>query len=283
MMPDAAALRRRYAESVTATVSAPDPRVVEAFATVSRELFLPPPPWTLMVEGRPTITGDLAALYRDVLVVLDKGKNINNGSPALHAVMLDRLDARPGQSVLHVGVGGGYYTAILAELVGAEGRVTAVEFDRRLADAARKNLRPWPQVTVIQGDGAAFPATTTDRIYVNVGVADPADAWLDNLAMDGVMVLPLAVPGPGWRRPLNSNGAMLVVKRTPAGFAASFGTRVGFVFAEGPTAGDAALRTALWEAFEHGGEQRVRSLHRRRQEPGWFCSDRFSLGFDPPG
>ena len=269
---------------MTADLDSPDPRLRAAFATVRREDFLGPPPWTVLQDpARPT--QEPADLYRDVLVVLDRGKGLNNGSPSLHARMLHRLAVRPGQRVLHVGAGGGYYTAMLAELAGPGGQVTAVEFDTALAAAARANLRPWPQVALVHGDGADFPTETTERIYVNFGVADPADAWLDRLAIGGVLIFPLAVPDPDWGAPLDARGAMLVVTRTPSGFAAEADMPVGFVFAEGPTAGSEPLRTALWEAFRRGGIARVRSLHRGRlpAAQSWFSSDRFSLGLHPPG
>jgi len=48
-----------------------------------------------------------------------------------------RRRAAAGEHVVHIGAGVGYYTAILAKLVGAEGRVTAIEFDAELAARAK--------------------------------------------------------------------------------------------------------------------------------------------------
>jgi protein-L-isoaspartate(D-aspartate) O-methyltransferase len=280
--------RQRYAEMVTATVAGADPRLREAFATVARERFAGPPPWTLLGVGdRAMTTSDPSALYADVLISLDAAKGINNGSPSLHALMLHRLGVRPGDRVLHVGVGGGYYTAILAELAGPHGRVTAVEFDPALARRAAGNLRDWPWARVIAGDGAAFPNETVERVYVNFALADPADAWLDHLAVGGRLVLPLGVPHPrslGADRRHSARGALLVVARTPEGYAAGFDTRVAFVFAEGVTAGDAATRDALFAAFERGGMDAVKSLRRGPGPAGrtWFSAPRWSLATVPP-
>ena len=146
--------RRRYAEMITGPLPNPDPRIRDAFACVPREDFLGPPPWSVRGMFHPLTARDPGELYHDVLVALIEDKGINNGSPSLHALMLHRLGARPADRVLHVGAGGGYYTAILAELVGPTGRVTAVEFDPGLAAAAKNNLSRWPWVTVLQGDGA---------------------------------------------------------------------------------------------------------------------------------
>jgi protein-L-isoaspartate(D-aspartate) O-methyltransferase len=60
--------------------------------------------------------------------------------------LFDHLDLLPGEQVLHLGCGTGYYTAIIAELVGSAGRVTAVEIDATLARKARAALADGPQV-----------------------------------------------------------------------------------------------------------------------------------------
>ena len=59
----------------------------------------------------------------------------------------------------------------------AAGRVTAIEYDAGLAAKARENLKPWPNVTVLQGDGATLPFDPADVIYVNAGVTRPAESW----------------------------------------------------------------------------------------------------------
>jgi protein-L-isoaspartate(D-aspartate) O-methyltransferase len=289
--------RRHYAEMMTASLDGADPRIREAFAKIPREDFLGPPPWSVRGASWPLSTSDPGALYHDVLVALDTEKGLNNGSPSLHALMLHRLGVRPGHRVLHVGAGGGYYTAILAELAGPTGRVTAVEFDAALAMAAQANLRPWPWVTVIQGDGAAFPTEETDRIYVNFALAEPADNWLDHLAPDGRLLFPLGAPHPdarGVERRHSARAVILIVTRTPTGFAAEFDAEVSFVFAEGSTAGDAATRNVVYEALGGIHPSRfirseipagvVRSLHRGPGPAGHtlLSTPRWSLSFDPP-
>ena len=75
-----------------------------------------------------------------------ESRGINNGQPSLWAYLFDHLDLLPGEQVLHLGCGTGYYTAIIAELVGSAGRVTAVEIDATLARKARAALADGPQV-----------------------------------------------------------------------------------------------------------------------------------------
>jgi protein-L-isoaspartate(D-aspartate) O-methyltransferase len=86
-------------------------------------------------------------------------RNLNNGQPSLHAALIAAAAPQPGEHVLHIGVGVGYYTAILAELVGATGRVTAIEYDAELAARATANLAQTPHVRVVHGDGRGCSST----------------------------------------------------------------------------------------------------------------------------
>ena len=99
--------------------------------------------------------------------------------------------SEPGDHVVHVGIGTGYYTAILAHLVGPSGKVTAIEVDPGLAARAQANLAAFANVRVLQGDGATVPFDAADAIYVNAGVTRPADAWLDGLTEGGRLIVPL--------------------------------------------------------------------------------------------
>ncbi|HEY8580843.1 MAG TPA: hypothetical protein VIL72_13220, partial [Beijerinckiaceae bacterium] len=131
------AARRRYAETIAGAYG---PALVRAFAAVAREAHLPPPPWTLLRDGAPLVTEYPAALYQDALVTIDAARGINNGQPSLHAMWLGAIAPAPGERVVHVGCGGGYYTAVLAELVGPSGHVTAYEVEADIADLARRSL-----------------------------------------------------------------------------------------------------------------------------------------------
>jgi len=100
-----------------------------------------------------TEDADPRDLYHDVLIAIDEKRRLNNGQPSLWARMYDNLDLSDGVHVVHVGAGTGYYSAILAEIVGRAGRVTAIEIDPALAALAASNLDGWPQATVIAADG----------------------------------------------------------------------------------------------------------------------------------
>ena len=196
----------------------------DAFAAVPRESFLGKGPWRIMTPWSPYATvpeQDPALLYQDVVVALDEARGVNNGSPSLHANWMHLLAPRRGERVAHIGAGAGYYSAILAELVGREGSVTAIEFDAQRAQSAKQNLKNRSNVYVITADGRHWPQQPADVIYVNFATPRLAEAWIDNLAMGGRLLLPLGVPREsptgGWR---GLNAVAVLVQRLDQGFAA---------------------------------------------------------------
>ena len=132
-------------------------------------------------------------LYHNVLVVLDKAGDINNGQPGTLARWIEAMDLKAGDRVYHLGCGVGYYTAIMAETVGPGGSVTGIEIHPDLATRAKKNLSCYPNVTVHAGDGAAFDPGTCDAMLINAGVTHPIPLWLGRLSEDGRLVVPLTI------------------------------------------------------------------------------------------
>ena len=181
-------------------------------------------------------------VYHDVLIALDESRGINNGQPSLWAYLFDRLDLVPGEQVLHLGCGTGYYTAIIAELVGSAGRVTAVEIDATLARRARAALADWAQVKVIQADGARTTSfEPVDAIVASAGATHPLPSWLDGLRPGGRLLFPMTTSRNGF-------GAMLLVsRRLEDGFAARFICRAGFIDFQG--ARDLAISRGLGAAL----------------------------------
>ena len=89
-----------------------------------------------------TRVDDPCNLYHDVLVVLDKIRDINNGQPSALARWIDALDLKAGDRTYHLGCGVGYYAAILVETVGAGGSVTGIEIRPDLAIAQKEPVLP---------------------------------------------------------------------------------------------------------------------------------------------
>ena len=215
-----AMLRATYARQTLDKVRIKDaPALEAAFATVRREDFLGPGPWQVMRFGKgyePTPSADPAHLYTDDLFGLIPERGLNNGQPSLHAFLLKEAAIQPGDHVVHVGTGVGYYTALMAHLAGAAGRITGIEYDPGLAARAAANFAQWRNVEIKQGDGATVPFAPADVIYVNAGATRPADRWLDGLNEGGRLVLPLTVnrtAGSDGPMTMAHVGAMLLVTR----------------------------------------------------------------------
>jgi protein-L-isoaspartate(D-aspartate) O-methyltransferase len=230
-------LRRRFfAEDLEAVYRLRSAAVVDAFATVPREQFLPPGPWTVVVDAsnglgsglqtRVTADGDPARVYHNIGVAIDSSRQLFNGQPGTVAPWIDALDLVPGERVLHVGSGLGYYTAILARVVGSAGRVLAFEADDQLANEARGNLMPYRQVDVRCTDGCEPLDEHFDGILVNAGVTHPLDSWLDAVAPGGRIVLPLTGALAAMGSNIGKGIVLLMTKRDTGDFAAR---SIGFV------------------------------------------------------
>jgi protein-L-isoaspartate(D-aspartate) O-methyltransferase len=270
---DLAIIRRAYGLQIMAAAGALDERIAHVFARVPRERFLGPGPWPVPRWGRgydPTPSDDPVYLYTNDLVGIDPAREINNGQPSLHFLLMARLDPQPGEHVVHVGAGTGYYSALLAELAGAKGHLTAIEYDAELATRASANLAPWTQVEVVRGDGTLADFAAADAIYVNAGVTHPLPHWLDRLRDGGRMVLPMtavrADPGPNDTR---WPGVVFLIHRQGEAFAARRISQVAIY----PCAGarEPAAEQALALALAAGGADRVRHLYRHDQVPDARC------------
>ena len=181
-----AIVRRAYAKHVLANADVDDARVEAAFAAVRREHFLGAGPWPMLRWPRryvPTPSDDPVYLYQDALVGIIPERVLNNGQPWLHAMLIAAAAPGPGEHVVHIGAGVGYYTAILAHMVGESGRVTAIEFDDGLAERVAANFAGQPSVRALQGDGSQIEFDLADVIYMNAGATRPADIWLDRSRM----------------------------------------------------------------------------------------------------
>jgi protein-L-isoaspartate(D-aspartate) O-methyltransferase len=191
--------RRAYATEIKATANIRSHALIEAFAQVPREQFLGPGPWKVVfadpekagaLNYRTTETADPEEIYHNVLVAIDSERQLNNGQPTAIAVWADCLDLKPGIRVFHLGCGTGYYTAIIAHVVGAAGKVKAVEVDPALAGLAIDNLRGYSNVEALHADGADFDPGETDAMLINAGVSFVKRKWLERLTVGGTMVVP---------------------------------------------------------------------------------------------
>ncbi len=196
---DISTIRAAFAEELRYVAHVRSDRVIAAFAAVPREHFLGVAPWKVydLQEGSywEVPGSDPRSLYHNVLFAIDAARGLNNGHPEFWARLLDKLEISAGDTVYHVGAGVGYYTAIIAELAGPDGRVVAAEIDPVLAERARGNLASRANVQVIAGDGALVDPGPVDVIVVNAGATHPLPVWLAALRPQGRMLLPLTAEG----------------------------------------------------------------------------------------
>ena len=131
------------------------------------------------------------AAYADQALPIACGQTISQ--PYVVAYMTEQLAVEPKHRVLEIGTGSGYQAAILSRLA------REVVSDRALPHAggggARAGLPPSVTRTLTFGSATASPARPTvrpfDRIIVTAAAETVPDALVEQLAEDGVMLLPL--------------------------------------------------------------------------------------------
>ena len=163
--------------------------VEEAFRAVPRHLFLPGVP--------------LARAYADEAVAVQAVDGVTTSSasqPSMMAIMLAQLDLRPGHRVLEVGAGTGYNAALMARIVGPQGRGRRRRHRRRARRRRGRATSPppaWPASSWSARDGALGhpPGAPYDRIVLTVGSGDVRPEWIAQLAPGGRLLLPLALRG----------------------------------------------------------------------------------------
>ena len=132
--------------------------------------------------------------YADQALPIECGQTISQ--PYVVAYMTEQLGVRPHHRVLEVGAGSGYQAAVLSRLAR---EVVSIERYRTLAEQARARLRAlgYDNVEVVAGDGfAGVPSKAPyDRIIVTAAAETLPQTLIDQLADDGVMILPLGPRG----------------------------------------------------------------------------------------
>ena len=153
-----------------------DQAVLRAMDDVPRERF---------VE-----TGFAASAYADQALPISCGQTISQ--PYVVAYMTEQLGVRSHHRVLEVGTGSGYQAAVLSRLAR---EVVSIERYRTLAEQAQRLLKilGYENVEIVVGDGfAGMPGRAPyDRIIVTAAAETLPQALLDQLADDGIMILPL--------------------------------------------------------------------------------------------
>lgn len=183
-----------------------DRRVLDVMARIPRHEFVP-------VELAPYA-------YADQPLPIGYEKTISQ--PFMIALMTDLLAVEPGDSVLEIGTGLGYHTAILASLAR---QVYTVEIVEELAEQARKRLAPYAfsNVAARIGNGeSGWPERAPfDRILVCAGVELMPPSLLMQLSAGGRMVIPTGIADEQMLTVVEkaTNGRLAVRETIPVRFA----------------------------------------------------------------
>ncbi|MGH9862372.1 MAG: protein-L-isoaspartate(D-aspartate) O-methyltransferase [Candidatus Acidiferrales bacterium] len=173
---DYSALRAWMVESQLRGRDITDSRVLEAFLAVPRELFVSPE--------------HVSQAYEDCPLPIGEGQTISQ--PYMVAAMTQALHLTGEETVLEIGTGSGYQTAILARLAR---RLYTIEKYASLSSQARQRLEQfgYANITCVVGDGSqGYPeAAPFDAILVTAGAPRIPAALTDQLAEDGRLVIPV--------------------------------------------------------------------------------------------
>ncbi|SEQ03910.1 protein-L-isoaspartate(D-aspartate) O-methyltransferase [Faunimonas pinastri] len=161
-----------------------DRKVLKAVETVPRALFVPAP-WQ-------------SVAYEDREIPIDCGQTLM--PPSLVGRMTAALEVGDRHSVLEIGTGSGYQTAILARLAR---RVTSIDRFRTLVrDAeARWSTLGINNISAVAADGLqGWPRQAPfDRILVGAAVLAAPSRLISQLTDNGILVVPVG-PGDGVQR-----------------------------------------------------------------------------------
>ena len=168
--------RRNMVESQLRARGIRDERVLAAMSHVARQEFVP-------VEFRDQV-------YEDHPIPIGEGQTVSQ--PYIVAIMLQALTLDPLDTVLEIGTGSGYQTALLAELTQ---QVYSVERHASLASMAETTLSRlgYTNVKVVLGDGSnGLPEHAPfDAIVVSAAAPQIPSPLLEQLREDGRMVIPV--------------------------------------------------------------------------------------------
>lgn len=173
------AQRRDMVESQLRARGIRDQYVLAAMSRVARQEFVP-------AEFRDQV-------YEDHPIPIGEGQTVSQ--PYIVAIMLQALMLNPSDTVLEIGTGSGYQTALLAEIAH---QVYSVERHASLARMAEATLSRlgYSNVQVLLGDGSnGLPERAPfDAIVVSAAAPQIPPPLFEQLRESGRMVIPVGPP-----------------------------------------------------------------------------------------
>lgn len=154
-------------------------QLIEAFLKADRKDFVP--------EN----LKDLA--YVDEALPIGGGQTISQ--PYTVAFMLELLEPKSGQTLMDVGYGSGWTSALLAQMVGEKGRIYAFERVPELCDFGEKNVSKYPDLKTraeffCRDASAGVSGQKFDGIIAAAEVLEVPVSWREQLKQGGRLVYP---------------------------------------------------------------------------------------------
>ncbi len=133
--------------------------------------------------------------YEDYALPTLEGETLTK--PTTIGYMLELLDAKPGHTILDIGSGTGYMAALLAHMVGNDGKVIALEINPNILEASKKYLQKYKDLPIelVQADKETgyYRGAPYDRIVAGVEFPNKETAMelMIQLVHGGIMVIPI--------------------------------------------------------------------------------------------
>jgi len=155
------------------------PHIIEAFSAVDRKDFV--------------LSEYEKFAYEDYPLPIGYEQTISQ--PYTVAFMLELLQPKLGEKILDVGSGSAWTTALLAHIVGREGRVHGTEVIPELVSFGQQNLAKYTysqaQISQAQKELGLPQKAPFNKILVSVGSEAVPKQLLDQLKVGGIMVIPI--------------------------------------------------------------------------------------------
>ena len=133
-------------------------------------------------------TSDKYLAYDDTPLSIGQGQTIS--APHMVVMMLEELDLKREDTLLEIGSGCGYHSAVASRMVS---QVTTIERIRYLYELACENLSEFDNINVVNGDGSCgfIDNSPYDKIMVTCGAPNVPPPLIDQLEIGGMMVIPV--------------------------------------------------------------------------------------------
>ncbi|MEK7553592.1 MAG: protein-L-isoaspartate(D-aspartate) O-methyltransferase [Patescibacteria group bacterium] len=159
------------------------PEIIEAFKAIDRADFVP--------------EKYKSEAYVNAPLPIDFGQTISQ--PLTVAFMLELLEPKAGEKILDVGCGSGWVSALLAQIVGEQGKIIAIERIPELKEIAEKNISKYSFikkeiVEIVLGDGSRGykKEANYDKIIAAASAQNELPKeWQKQLKIGGRIVAPL--------------------------------------------------------------------------------------------